>query len=155
MSFTLVDFAKLKEGVNQSIISEVRSYHPKRPIDPEKILAAILLLRNDFRVNPQRYIQTHFLFIVGSMLADEKCTFDNPKKQMILNAAVFYIYKKIKKEYDDGVVAKLTPSFISSAEGSVLCTCLKHALGIEKNNKPSSIEIKNMYSELKSFLSFK
>ncbi|RUR12670.1 hypothetical protein [Legionella sp. km772] len=149
MSFQLVAHDKLKQSIKESIISLIKHHHPSRTVDPDKLTAALVLLPDERRT------QAEFLWKVAALTEamDASSVPATQKRARILNAAVYYVYTKIEKSYDEGYLSSLTPSFLVSPEGSNFYKSLRTSLKIDNDNTPNDTDVKDMYTVLKEFLS--
>lgn len=149
MSFELVAHDKLKQSIKESIVSLIKHHHPTRPVDPEKLAASIVLLPDERRT------QAEFLLKVATLTEtmDTSSVPAQQKRARILNAAVYYVFTKIEKSYEEGYLSSFTPSFIVSPEGSNFFKSLRTSLKIDTDNTPNETDVKDMYTDLKLFLS--
>jgi len=148
MSFELVAHDKLKQALKHSIVSLIKHHHPSRTVDPEKLQASLVLLPDERRT------VCEFLLKVAALTdtMDSSTVTATQKRARILNAAIYYVFTKIEKSYEDGYVSSFTPSFLVSPEGSNFYKSLRASLKIDNDNTPNETEIKDMYNDLKSFL---
>lgn len=137
MGFQLVDYRTLSNNIRESISTELNKHGFIYNKDLVRALSPFS------KKHSERAIQCKFLLIVLDCLNQSA----NKEKEIILNAAVYYVREQIYESYQ----GTLTPYFISP-ERSYLFNSLTTSLNLTKDNFPNSTDLYKMYFALHQFM---
>lgn len=153
MSFQLVEYESLKQGVFQSIASCIEGHtHEKMDAGERTVdsLRKALVSVDDSHID--RKTQIEVLLTVVSILDTMNAT--HPlfsQKEAILNGAAYYTCYQIDKSYNAGVAGYVNAA-VTAPKESKLRTGLHNALGITKKDTPDDRAISIMFTAFKELL---
>jgi hypothetical protein len=153
MSFALVEYGLLKQGIFQSIESCIEGHTGEKMVPGERTVDSLreaLVSVDESHID--RKIQIEVLLTVVSILDGMVET--HPlfsRKKEILNGAAYYTCYQIDKSYNAGLVGYLNAA-VTSPKESVLRTSLHNALGITREVTPGDAEVSVMFTAFNELL---
>lgn len=138
MAFCYVEYERLKTSIKQAIVDLINSHKSDCRADVDFLTDQVKVLPDE------RRSQAEFLLKAIEILDRT----ESEQNSLILNAAAYFVFSKIKATYTESYVGLFV-----SAVRSKLYTGLKLALKIDDANTPTDENLIEMYGTLETFLS--